>query len=108
MTKTDMKNLKTLEEKNLYIEKNLLDDYEKELLEELHQWNFKPVENQEEEKEKIKHYFKTSKEQRKAIHIKPSASDIFKIKVLASEKGMPYQTFINSALHQIATWVLKV
>jgi len=78
------------------------------LLEETNKWNFKLVENQEEEKEKFKHYFKVSKEQRKAIHIKPSASDIFKIKVLASEKGVPYQTFINSALHQIATGVIKV
>ena len=40
---------------------------------------------------------------RKSINIRVIESDIEKIKAIALDKGMPYQTFITSILHKVAT-----
>ena len=40
---------------------------------------------------------------RKSINIRVIESDIEKIKAIAMEEGMPYQTFITSILHKLAT-----
>ncbi len=45
---------------------------------------------------------KANVEKRKAISIKPLEADIIKIKTKAISKGIPYQTLINSVLHQFA------
>lgn len=39
---------------------------------------------------------------RKSINIRVIESDIEKIKAIAMEEGMPYQTFITSILHKVA------
>lgn len=85
-----------------------LDDEEKEILENMAQWLYVSVENQEEEKEKLHQATINTITKKKAISIKPLESDIFKIKSIAIEKWIPYQTFINSILHQVATGVIKV
>ena len=41
-------------------------------------------------------------EKRRAITLRLQARDIDRLKVLARRKGLPYQTFIASALHQLA------
>jgi len=40
---------------------------------------------------------------RKSISIRVFESDIEKIKSIASSEGIPYQTFITSILHKVAT-----
>lgn len=79
-----------------------LDPEEIEILQDLEAGKYIPVENQEEEKERIKQIFKENFEKRKPIHIKPLEADILKIKAKALAKGIPYQTLINSILHQFA------
>ena len=85
-----------------------LDDDEKEILENMAQGLYIPVENQEEEKEKLYQATMNTITKKKAISIKPLESDIFKIKSLALERWIPYQTFINSILHQVANGRIKV
>jgi predicted DNA binding CopG/RHH family protein len=41
--------------------------------------------------------------QRKSINIRVFESDIEKIKSIASNEGIPYQTLITSILHKVAT-----
>jgi len=41
-------------------------------------------------------------EKRRPIHIKPLEVDVIKIKSKALSRGIPYQTLINSILHQFA------
>jgi len=101
------KNIKEIEE-DIFLNNTPLDDFEKELLEEINKWNFEKVENQEEEKEKLYQATMNTITKKKAISIKPLESDIFKIKSIALKKWIPYQTFINSILHQVATGVIKV
>jgi len=45
---------------------------------------------------------------KKAYTIKLLEEDINKIKAMAMQKGLPYQTFISSILHQVATKQIKV
>lgn len=39
----------------------------------------------------------------KSINIRLAQKDVTKIKALAAEHGLPYQTFITSILHKIST-----
>ena len=56
------------------------------------------------EKEKIRlQKMAESTLKRKSINIRVIESDIDKIKAIALSEGMPYQTFITSILHKVAT-----
>jgi len=58
--------------------------------------------NQEEEKATFKAIVETNVKQKMAINIRPLESDILKIKSKALSRGIPYQTLINSIIHQFA------
>ena len=60
------------------------------------------IENQEEEKAKFKSIIEANVKQKKSINIRPLEADIIKIKSKALSKGIPYQTLINSIIHQFA------
>ena len=60
------------------------------------------AENQENEKEKFKAIVNANIKQKKSINIRPLEADIIKIKSKALSKGIPYQTLINSVIHQFA------
>lgn len=60
------------------------------------------ISNQEEEKANFKAIVETNVKQKMAINIRPLESDILKIKSKALSKGIPYQTLINSIIHQFA------
>jgi len=79
-----------------------LDTEEIDILQDLEAGRYSLAENQEEESQRLKQIFKENQEIRKAIHIKPLEADIIKIKSKALSKGIPYQTLINSILHQFA------
>ena len=82
--------------KNIY-----LDEEEKEIIESLENLDFKTIENDIENIEKLQ---KAAKEyiekQTKTITLRISASDLNKIKEVSSKKGLRYQTFIKSIIHQ--------
>ena len=60
------------------------------------------VENQEEAKKEFKVIIEANVKQKMAINIRPLESDIAKIKSKALSRGIPYQTLINSIIHQFA------
>ncbi len=64
--------------------------------------NYIVVANQEEEKSKLQAIVKANVKQKKAINIRALEADIIKIKSKALSKGIPYQTLINSVIHQFA------
>ena len=45
-------------------------------------------------------YAKAALDKNKNINIRISEADLLKIKALALKKGLPYQTFISSIIHQ--------
>ncbi len=60
------------------------------------------VPNQEQAKANFKAIVETNVKQKMVINIRPLESDILKIKSKALSKGIPYQTLINSIIHQFA------
>jgi len=60
------------------------------------------VEKPEEEIANFKATVLANVKQKKAINIRALESDIIKIKSKALSKGIPYQTLINSVIHQFA------
>lgn len=57
---------------------------------------------QEVEEEKIRLQTLFQPEERSQISLRLYKSDIEKLKILAKEEGMPYQTLITSILHKVA------
>lgn len=86
-----------------------LDKEELELSRSLDRGEWKTVSNLEEEREKAKiaanNYFRKSKEKR--ICIRVFSNDLEKIRTIAEEEGLPYQTLVTSVLHKYASGRLK-
>ncbi len=77
-----------------------LDDYEKEVLKAYERGKLKSVLNKKQEIARYRSYTKSSLDKTKNINIRISERDLFKVKALALEKGLPYQTLISSIVHQ--------
>ena len=84
-----------------------LDEYEKEILRDYEKGKFKPAPNLKKEMERYKAYAKATLDKTKNINIRISESDLLKIKALALQKGLPYQTLIASLIHQHSTGQIK-
>ena len=61
----------------------------------------KRVKGIEKEKRRYQQYAKHTFSKPRTINIRLSERDLQRIKALAAEKGLPYQTFISSILHQL-------
>lgn len=77
-----------------------LNQEEKNILEAFETGKSKSVNNPQKEKEKYKEFAKHTLTKSMTINIRIAEKDLRKIKVMAAEKGLPYQTFITSILHQ--------
>lgn len=77
-----------------------LDDYEKKILKAYEKGKLKSVPNAKKEISRYRAYAKASLDKTKNINIRISERDLFKVKALALEKGLPYQTLISSIVHQ--------
>jgi len=77
---------------------------ELKLIKKIESGKYKPLSKKAFEKEKARFQkIATNTLRRKSINIRVIESDIEKIKAIALEEGMPYQTFITSILHKVAT-----
>lgn len=83
-----------------------LSKYEKEIEDNLDKWIPYPP---EEEKKRISEIVQAAREhvRRKQVTIRIISEDIPQIKKIAAEEGLPYQTFIASVLHKVATGKIK-
>jgi len=81
-------------------ENRKLDKEEKQILKDFEDGNTVSVDNIEEEMERYRQYAKNTLEKRRSINIRLTEKDYHKLKAIAAEKGMPYQTLISSLLHQ--------
>jgi predicted DNA binding CopG/RHH family protein len=88
-------------------------DEELEILQDIEDDKYISVSQEElaKHKEKAKVYAQNTLKQitkKKAYTIKLMGHDVDNIKSMAIKKGLPYQTFISSILHQVATKQIKV
>ena len=85
-----------------------IDEEEKEIIEIWENVDFSKLKNDKENLKELKKaarkYFEenNNKEEKQTITLRIPADDLQKIKTLAAKKGLSYQTFIKSILHQIA------
>ena len=73
---------------------------EEKLLKDFEAGDFKSVENTKKEASRYGQYAQNTLSKSRNINIRLSEVDLQKIKALAAEKGLPYQTLISSLLHQ--------
>ncbi len=83
-----------------------LDEYERDIEDNLDNNNALPAKEKSHEMAKLKaaakeHLKKKSKEKR--ISIRVFASDLERLKQIAEEEGLPYQTLVTSILHKFST-----
>jgi predicted DNA binding CopG/RHH family protein len=85
-------------------DKEIYSAKELKLFKKIESGNYKPLPKKEFAKEKIRlQKIAANTLKRKSINIRVFESDIDKLKAIAFEEGMPYQTFITSLLHKVAT-----
>ncbi|WP_051654657.1 hypothetical protein [Persephonella sp. IF05-L8] len=81
---------------------------EEKLTKEIENEEWKPVEDLEEEKNKLLKTTVKQKEKKKVISIRISEGDLRKLKKKSLETGIPYQTLISSLIHQFAEGKIKI
>lgn len=75
---------------------------EQQILKSVEAGEFKSVRNLNQMKKNAAAAAKNTLSKTRNINIRLSEKDVQKIKVLAAEKGLPYQTLISSLLHQFS------
>ena len=79
-----------------------IDEEEREIVESLKDLDVEAIENDKENIERLKKVAQDYiDKQDKTITLRISSKDLEKIKKIAAKKGLRYQTFIKSVLHQI-------
>ena len=94
-------------------DKEIYSKEELELFQQIEDGNYNPMPKEKLEKERD--FYKqvatnTIKKltRKKSLNLRVYEEDISSIKAIALEKGLPYQTFLASIIHQIATKQIKV
>ncbi len=99
------------------LDKNIYSQEELELFEalesELENGKYQPMEKSalEEEREKAKQIAKKTIQKRtrkKSLNLRVYEDDIERIKAIALNQGLPYQTFLSSIIHKVATKQIEV
>ena len=80
-------------------EKDMLDSYEHDQL--------RPVKNRKREIKKLQQYARNTLQKDKRINIRMSSKDLDRVRVIATQQGIPYQTLISSIIHKYVSGYLK-
>lgn len=79
-----------------------LDKEEQELLVSFEKGEWKPVKHLSQEMEKAKKTASNTLRKDARVTLRLSSTDLARLKQKAAYKGLPYQTFISSVLHEYA------
>ena len=83
---------------------NYIDDDEKELMDSLDEIDLSQIKNDKENSKLLKKSAKAFvKKEETKMNIRISSSELEKIKAVALQEGLRYQTFIKSVLHKYIT-----
>lgn len=86
------------------METNYIDEQEKELINSLEGLDLSQIQNDEENSQLLKKSAKAFvKKEETKMNIRISSSELEKIKSVAMQEGLKYQTFIKSVLHKYIT-----
>jgi predicted DNA binding CopG/RHH family protein len=87
--------------------KIILDQEEKDILDSFDKGEFRSVKNKNAEIAKLRQYAANTLQKNKRINIRLSERDLFGIQTKAVEEGLPYQTLISSILHKYLSGSLR-
>ena len=87
--------------------KIILDQEEKDILDSFDKGEFKSVKNKNAEIAKLRQYAANTLRKNKRINIRLSERDLLGIQTKAVEEGLPYQTLISSILHKYLSGSLR-
>lgn len=88
--------------KNLHLTKE-----EAQILKDVESGKYKSVKNLPKEIARFQEYARETLNKTRNINIRLTERDFRAVKVIAAQKGLPYQTFIGSLLHQYSTGSIK-
>lgn len=84
-----------------------LDPYEKDIQQDIENDNWVSVKDVSEEVARVRQMIAKQNKKDQRISIRISGADLDRIKAVAMEEGLPYQTLITSLLHKYVHGKLK-
>lgn len=89
------------------MKKKNMNDEEKDILDSYERGEWKSVKNQKREIKKLQQYAHNTLQKDKRINIRMSSKDLDRVRVIAAQQGIPYQTLISSVIHKYVSGYLK-
>jgi len=86
--------------------KIVLDEEEKDILESFERDEWVPVKNKKQELKKLQLYARNTLMKDKRINIRMSSKDLDQVQTIAAQEGIPYQTLISSIIHKYVSGYL--
>ncbi|OGZ08568.1 MAG: hypothetical protein A3D65_04920 [Candidatus Lloydbacteria bacterium RIFCSPHIGHO2_02_FULL_50_13] len=77
-----------------------LDKTETEIVATIEKGNFRRIKNFANEKSAFHSYAENALKKTRSINVRLSEGDLLKLKAMAMEEGIPYQTFFTSIVHK--------
>jgi len=89
------------------MKKKNVNNEEKDILDSFEQDQWRPVKNRKSEIKKLQQYARNTLQKDKRINIRMSSKDLDRVRVIATQQGIPYQTLISSIIHKYVSGYLK-
>ena len=89
------------------MKKRNVDNEEKDILDSYEQGQWRPVKNRKREIKRLQQYAQNTLQKDKRINIRMSSKDLDRVRVMATQQGIPYQTLISSIIHKYVSGYLK-
>jgi len=89
------------------MKKKKVNNEEKDILNSYEQDQWKPAKNRKREIKKLQQYARNTLQKDKRINIRMSSTDLDRVRVIATQQGIPYQTLISSIIHKYVSGYLK-
>lgn len=89
------------------MKKKNLNNEEKDILDSYKQDQWKPAKNRKREVKKLQQYARNTLQKDKRINIRMSSADLDRVRVIATQQGIPYQTLISNIIHKYVSGYLK-
>ncbi|MEJ2701817.1 MAG: hypothetical protein P8Z79_05185 [Sedimentisphaerales bacterium] len=80
-------------------EKSILDSYER--------GEWRRVKDRKREIKRLQQHARNTLQKDKRINIRMSSKDLDRVRVMATQQGIPYQTLISSIIHKYVSGYLK-
>ena len=89
------------------MKKTRVNNQEKDVLDSYEQGQWRPVKNRKREIKRLQQYAQNTLQKDKRINIRMSSKDLDRVRVIATQQGIPYQTLISSIIHKYVSGYLK-